>query len=357
MNPEMPREMSREPLGVAQTQALRGVAILGIVLHNYCHFLGFAVKENEYTFTASRPRDFMARLACPDHDLFVHAMSFLGHYGVPVFLFVSGYCLVLKYERGGNGGTGALPFVGRHYAKLLRLMFLGYIGFVVVSLMHLHGYRGYTFGRVMAQLLMYINLLPHPDRIIRPGPYWFFGLMLQLYVAYRLLLYRRPSWWTLALVAVCWAVQAAFPPSLDPGGETLNRIRYNMPGSMLPFGLGILYARHGVGMAAPWRVSIVAVSALGVLLGGLCFQSWLWVPLFVVSGAVATVGLLPGAALRPLVWAGGISAALFVMHPIAREMTIGIARRGHVYPGILAYLAASVLLAYVLKVLLKRIGQ
>ncbi len=26
-----------------------------------------------------------------------------------------------------------------------------------------------------------------------PGPYWYFGLMLQLYVVYRLLLFRR-SW-------------------------------------------------------------------------------------------------------------------------------------------------------------------
>jgi uncharacterized membrane protein YeiB len=29
-----------------ESQALRGIAILGIILHNYCHFLGQAVKEN-----------------------------------------------------------------------------------------------------------------------------------------------------------------------------------------------------------------------------------------------------------------------------------------------------------------------
>ena len=33
---------------------LRGIAILGIVLHNYCHWLGPVVKENEYTFTRDR---------------------------------------------------------------------------------------------------------------------------------------------------------------------------------------------------------------------------------------------------------------------------------------------------------------
>ncbi len=43
----------KNKLSLQQTQALRGLAILGIILHNYCHFLKFAVKENEYTFTAN----------------------------------------------------------------------------------------------------------------------------------------------------------------------------------------------------------------------------------------------------------------------------------------------------------------
>ena len=34
-----------------QCAALRGLAILGIVLHNYCHWLSPIVKENEYTFS------------------------------------------------------------------------------------------------------------------------------------------------------------------------------------------------------------------------------------------------------------------------------------------------------------------
>ena len=39
-------------LAMSESAALRGIAILGIMLHNYCHWLGFAVKENEYTFDA-----------------------------------------------------------------------------------------------------------------------------------------------------------------------------------------------------------------------------------------------------------------------------------------------------------------
>ena len=85
-------------LSRTESSALRGIAILGIILHNYCHFLGFAVKENEYKFDPSRPMQFLDKLFSLDSDLFIHFFSFLGHYGVPIFLFISGYGLVKKYE-------------------------------------------------------------------------------------------------------------------------------------------------------------------------------------------------------------------------------------------------------------------
>lgn len=349
--------MKKELLSMAESKALRGIAILGIILHNYCHFLGFAVKENEYTFTASKPRQLLERMLTLDDNLFIHVMSFFGHYGVPVFLFISGFGLVYKYERSTPTRVRALPFIGFHYAKLLRLMFLGYIGFAVVSYLHPHGYHGYTVGRVIAQLLMYINLMPDPDHIIKPGPYWYFGLMLQLYIVYRLVLYRRSSAVTLALIVLCTAVQVFFPPSVDEGGEILNRIRYNFIGGMLPFGAGILYARHGRNLPLPINLTIVVVSAFIVFIGSFYFWSWLFVPLFIVTGAVATMKLIPDKALAPCVWFGAISSALFVMHPITREIIIKMSYRGYIYTGLITYIVASILLAWLFKLMFRYIPK
>ena len=336
---------------------MRGIAILGIMLHNYCHFLGFAVKENEYTFTAARPAQLLDRLMSPDMYLPVHLLSFFGHYGVPVFLFISGFGLVCKYERDARGRVGTLPFTGYHYLKLLRLMFLGYIAFAVVSCLHPHGYHGYTAGRVLAQLLMYINLLPDPDHIIKPGPYWFFGLMLQLYVVYRLFVYRRRSLNVVVLMAVCWLAQAVFTPSADPGGEILNRIRYNFIGGMLPFGAGVLYARCGRCLPVWAYACVVLVSAAAVFAGSFAFQAWLWVPLFVVTGAVATIRLVPARALGVCVWFGAVSSALFVVHPVTREIIISMSYRGQVYTGLLVYIAASILLAWLFKLAFRYIPK
>lgn len=343
-------------LSITESKALRGIAILGIILHNYCHFLGFAVKENEYTFDAEKPRMLLDRLCAMSDYLFVHVLSFFGHYGVPVFLFISGFGLVMKYEiKEKDSRVSIGRFTWYHYAKLLRLMFLGYIAFAVVCYMHPHAYHGYTIGRVIAQLLMYINMLPDPDHIIKPGPYWYFGLTLQLYLIYRLLLFRRRSAYTVALIIVCWALQTLFSPEMYGNFDSLNRIRYNFIGAMLPFGMGMLYARHGKLLPKPAYAALAVVSAAAVFAGSFWFSSWMWVPAFIVIGAVATFKAMPEKALKPLVWVGALSSALFVVHPIMREIIIPMSYRGQVYTGIAIYIASSFIVAWLFKMLLRLI--
>ena len=228
--------MKQELLSRAECTAMRGIAILAIVLHNYCHFIGKIVKENEYQFFTSNNDRLWHALTNPDELLPVHLLSYFGHYGVPVFLFLSGFGLVKKYERGDRVAT--LPFVRYNYLKLLRMLIVGFSLFIIVDMLTPGRFQFHWYN-VVAQLAMYINVLPEPDRIIWPGIYWFFGLMIQLYIIYRLLLYRRNSWWVVGLIAICWALQAF----CDPEGETLNRLRYNSIGGMLPFGLGIILAR------------------------------------------------------------------------------------------------------------------
>ena len=80
-----------------ECSAMRGIAILAIMLHNYCHFIGKIVKENEYRFYDFNNNRLLQVLDNPDELLPVHLFSYFGHYGVPVFLFLSGFGLVRKY--------------------------------------------------------------------------------------------------------------------------------------------------------------------------------------------------------------------------------------------------------------------
>ncbi len=381
-------------LSRTESSALRGIAILGIILHNYCHFLGFAVKENEYKFDPSRPMQFLDKLFSLDSDLFIHFFSFLGHYGVPIFLFISGYGLVKKYEAHPKGGEPASAkeaspsgrfggaFIKKHFLKLFRLMIIGYLVFIGIYLLrHSDGAQVYSWDRVLAQLTMTINFFYFdPDHIIKPGPYWYFGLMLQLYILYILVIHRWRSNWLLAALAIgSVALECCFVDSPD----WLNYIRYNFIGALLPFCMGIWIAREEEPLSnsrppscSPAGAPILrfftlhsslftlVISALFVLFGSLSFWTWLFVPVSVVTGAIATVKLvsrlcisLPSGGLGVGSWFGSISAMLFVMHPIARELIISHYRRIDIYGGIFIYLLSSVALAMLLKWILQFIPK
>lgn len=335
---------------------MRGIAILAIVLHNYCHFIGKIVKENEYQFFTSNNDRLWNAITNPDELLPVHLLSYFGHYGVPVFLFLSGLGLVKKYEQGDNK-VSTLPFVRYNYLKLLRMLIVGFSLFIIVDILtpgrfHFHWYN------VVAQLLMYINALPEPDRIIWPGIYWFFGLMIQLYIVYRVLLYRQKNLWVIALIAGCWLLQVF----CDPEGETLNRLRYNFIGGMLPFGLGILFARvffdklSSQAERPRWEYfAALLLSTALIVAMSFWYQSWFFVPVFIIIGTIALVKVMPKWMLSVITWVGPLSAAMFVAHPIARKLFITVAWKQDIYDGLMLYIIATIALSWAVKQLIDRI--
>ena len=373
----------KELLTRTECTAMRGIAILAIMLHNYCHYVKGIVKENEYQFFDKRIDGLWEALTHPDEFLPMHLLSFFGHYGVPVFLFLSGYGLVRKYEnesRGQSHDSGenhatrpvnSFSFLRYHYLKLLRMLIVGFVLFIMVDAVT-PGRFPFHWDNVIAQLLMYINVLPEPDKIIWPGIYWFFGLMMQLYIVYRLLLYRRSSWYVVALIAVCWLLQVF----CDPDGDSLNRLRYNFIGGMLPFGLGVVFGGTGVRgcegtrillpqiisskvishphtPAPPYLRIISLLLALAsiplVIAMSFSFHSWLWIPVVIIIGTIALVKAMPEVVLKVFVFFGTYSAAMFVAHPIARKLFITVAWQRDAYDGLMLYFVAAIGLAWAVK--------
>lgn len=365
----------KELLTRNECTAMRGIAILAIMLHNYCHFIGKIVQENEYQFFTMNNDRLWQAMTHPDVLLPVHLLSYFGHYGVPVFLFLSGYGLVMKYETSQSSSTSevaepsACPpvrFLRYSYLKLLRMLIVGFSLFICVDIVT-PGTFSFHWDNVLAQLLMYINVLPEPDRIIWPGIYWFFGLMIELYIVYRLLLYRRSSWLVVVMIVICWLLQVF----CDPEGETLNRLRYNFIGGMLPFGLGLIAARVRTGRTPSphatdqefardglflW-IPVLIVSVALVFAMCFNFQTWFWIPVFIIIGCVAMVKVMPGWLMKVFVWFGGISAAMFVAHPIARKLFITVAWKQDIYDGLMLYFIAAIALSWVVKQVIDRIPK
>ena len=357
-------------LNRTECNILRGIAIAGIVLHNYCHWLRPIVKENEYQFNQHNVDWFNNVMAHGFNErTFFHLLSFFGHYGVPIFLFLSAYGLVMKYEgakkqslpdSGSTNEPNALSFLRYHWLKLFRMMIVGFAAFVLVDAIT-EGQHHYEVMDIVAQMGLFNNLLPNPDDIIWPGPYWFFGLMLQLYIVYRLFLYRKSWTWVVSFIVVCTIIELL----CDPNGEPLNRWRYNFIGGMLPFGLGLLCAKYM--RDVPLRIygATLIGSLLFIRSGSNYFFTWLFVPMFVCLASISFVKLLSywnrcypkytfGVA-KTFEWLGVISAALFISHPITRKITIPISRSGDYWTGLLLYIITSVCVAWLFKEIMKRV--
>ena len=359
-------------LSRTECTALRGIAILAIVLHNYCHWLRGMVHENEYNYNQDNVDALMRVVSHPDGNLFIQIMSFFGHYGVPIFLFLSAYGLVMKYELSPNQpqrnvyqlqtnlltrfkawGLEVWRFVRYHYLKLFRMMIIGFVLFLMVDNIT-PGAHHYRAVDVLAQVFMVNNFMPEPHHVIWPGPYWFFGLMLQLYIVYRLVFYKRHWGVVLGFIAACTLAQYL----CGPGSDALNYLRYNFVGSILPFGIGLLYARLNQQFVGFWYNLLFFVLSLMLILNySNGFTAWLFVPMFVCSAGFTMVKILPQFLLTGLEWVGKISAALFVVHPILRKIFIPISRRGDIYTGLIIYVLASICVAYLFNELLKRLPQ
>lgn len=336
---------------------LKGLAILGIVLHNFAHWLPGCVVENEYMFSASNTWHLLRVLGHGGPHVVLNLFSYFGHYGVPVFLFVSGYGLVKKYERPERPAVRVAPFLGYNVLKLWRLMVPAVLLLLLSELFRcggwLHGVSNvvYLFTFVTNFLPSARDaLLPHRDLLL--GPWWYFSLTLQMYLLWRLAYYRHGRTALLVSAAVCLGAQVlATTVWADPSQAVLDYLRYNLVGCLLPFALGVWVARYGLRLTpALWA------GAAALLVAG-CFNVFLWMltPLCAVVVLLPAVRLGAGPVRRAVVWMGGLSAALFAVHPVVRDFFIIGARRGAVVSGLLLYLLFAVGLACLLTVALRHV--
>ena len=350
----------KELLTRSECTAMKGIAILGIMLHNYCHWLKDIVRENEFTWRQLRCDRLLEVLQQPDELLPMHLFSFFGHYGVTVFLFLSGFGLVMKYERSPLPEVGIWRFLRYNYLKLFRILVVGFVLFVMLDAITPAMHR-YKASEVVAILGMYANFLEHPAQVIWPGPYWYFSVTLQLYLLYRLVFYRWRHWSVVvALMVGCWIWQLCYCDDM----VTLERLRYNLVGGLLPFGMGLLAARSEKlkEMCGKLRLPLYAVLFMLSILFAFYFsllspQMWLWVPALAVVGTMALVKLMPQWLMPSVVWLGTISAAIFVMHPLVRKIFIRPYLQYDQYAGLLLFIVATLLVSWLVKKMIDKMPK
>ena len=207
------------------------------------------------------------------------------------------------------------------------------------------------FWPFFRQLFMIENL--SPSLKIMPGPYWFFGMIMEVYIIYRIIFYKRSSALMMSIVALSLLVMAL----LNPIGQIMCYLRINFCLALLPFSLGVLAARHWNSYSFLFRsrTKVFLLFVISFMLLTLCkfnFYTWLLMPIFIVSTSVSLIVLLSKVYLFAQLfgWLGGLSGVMFVIHPALRQILIDRANEsGHCYAVILIYLFLTIILSVMMK--------
>lgn len=217
-----------------EQMAIKGIAILFIVLHNLLHLMN-GVHENEFNYIQTNATTALYSVFTLQQTWFKDFFSYYGWYGVPIFVFLSGYGLERKYSK-NNISVAKTSFVYQHFLKLFKLM-------APTFSIYLIGYSIYIepiqIINIISQYTMLSNIIaPHS---IQPGVYWYFGLALQLYILYVLFFHNKRNIYIIifSLASIIFMVTIITINNY----HALEYIRHNCIGWLLPFCFGIWVAR------------------------------------------------------------------------------------------------------------------
>lgn len=300
------------------TSIIKGFGILCIVLHNYFHWRPPSPGENEFDFSPDRVSAFFSQLGDSPGEFINLMFSYLGHYGVQLFILMSGFGLTISMI---NHPRTWESFVVSKLKKLYPLLLVGILFFILsYMVIYMKQIGFYEKTEIKRKLLLIHTLIPDSGLGVN-GPWWFFGLIFQLYLLFPYLnrWISRWRWKTFALVCVVsYALMFLFR------GE---RIMMNAPGHLPEFCLGILLAySKDKKINVLWLILAVVVFCLGNCYAVFYPFTFLSLTVMMVFAYqwLKSIPIKKAFISRPLAYFGGISMVLFATHAVFRDPIIKI---------------------------------
>lgn len=332
---------------------MRGIAIIFIVLHNLLH-LFLETTENEFIFSIARSNTFAKHALEFTPYFYKDIFSFLGWYGVAVFLFLSGYGLTQKYGFTTEQPFKAGSFVWKHLKRVFLLMLIPYTLFAIRHLL-----RG-QYLQIFLQLTLTSNIF-NPNGI-SPGVFWFFGLIAQFYIFFAIIRKSNSIYGIgggiLLIINILSLIIIVYPRW---SYELMNYVRHNFIGWLLPFSAGIWFAEcksMNSLFDSYWKNGLwVIVCGALVTISNYNFYAWCISPIFAIMASIGLTKVL--ARYRWInescIWLGTLSSFLFAVHPTVRLLCMRYFANEMTHTiYILGYLLASIAVAIAYRAIHKR---
>lgn len=174
------RYILNNPLSKNDSLIIKSIAIIFIVLHNYLHSTN-SIGENEMLLRPSRINDLFLHIQEAPIGTFNYLTSYFGWYFITPFIFISGYGLTKKTILNNYKDVEDSTI-----SSIFKIGILMTIGALFIFIMGPND--------LQSTMSIYYRKLSTTDNLFYPyvfsgvGPWWYFSLVIQLYIAYPFIL-------------------------------------------------------------------------------------------------------------------------------------------------------------------------
>ncbi len=300
-----------------ECSALRTIAIIIIVLHNFAHKIPFAALENEFSYHLEHDIYFSNNIFTS--NFLINLFSYWGHLGVSIFVFISGYGLSIKYSE--KIKIKKKDFIISHYKKLFYPILLGTITYIIIMYCF-HKEVSFSIPRFILQCSMLLNLAYPHELYFSPGPYWYFGMTMQIYLIYIFIIHRRPILYIVSFTTISLTLMGL----LHDYQNIIVWTKCNVIGWATPLCIGIIaskkISKYDIHYNHPVLFTIFMLSLIMLILSGKSYYLWLLAPIFVITIAISFVKMIPSRLWEKTKIIGNASLYLLIIHPIVRDITL-----------------------------------
>lgn len=261
------KSLSKQDTGI-----FKGMAILMIAAHNFMHLFP-SPKENEFEFSSDSVANLFHLLRYEPENVVQGLLSYFGHFGVQVFIFLSAYGLTKKYF---PEGPQYFSYLKDRLLKIYPSFVLAMVFWAAIVGWLNFGFMG-PFKLVYwcyYSLLMKMTLLSNffmEESLALVGPWWFVSFIFQFYLLFPFLLRLHVQYGAAPLVFL--SALSLFISGISPATEF--NIYFTVVGHLPELSLGMYMAtRDTKGMKISAMVFVI--SAFVFALGNFYAIFWLF---------------------------------------------------------------------------------
>ena len=177
----MKKYFEHKSLSINDSNYLKGFGILLIAFHNFFHHISPTTGENEFDFVLTRIQNLGNGIVDNPLNIIDLLFSYFGHYGVQIFILISGYGLMRAY---GSKTINWRSFMTKRLNKLYPTYIFALI--ILVVFIFFWANRIYPWVEYLEKITFATNFIPGKIFSLN-GPWWFYGMIVELYMIFPLL--------------------------------------------------------------------------------------------------------------------------------------------------------------------------